>query len=128
MSRDQREELLNQATRRILVADNYDPHFATLEQRVLVEDRLFLARFDALCRYVGINPATFLPVNLPRWRNNVRGVEYSEICRGEYLTVEPARPGVTLIAYRDSLGQVYMRMASEMEDGRYERLAPPPRL
>jgi hypothetical protein len=60
MSKDPREAALNEVTRRILVRDNYDPHFCTIEQWVVVEDRLFLARFDMLCKMIGVDPATFL--------------------------------------------------------------------
>lgn len=70
MSRDPREAPMNDAARRVMVVSNYDPHYATLEDRCLMETRLWLARFDVMCKLVGVNPATFLhmlanpPVNV----------------------------------------------------------------
>jgi len=115
-----REQQLNEITRRLLIQNNYDPHFSTLEDRNQVENRLFLARWDAMCQLAGRDPTTLLPLRLPQRRNTARGTVYTEIARGEYLTNEPARPGVQLVAYRDDQGSVWVRMVSEYEDGRYE--------
>ena len=119
---EQRETALNDTARRIMVQENYDPHYAVFEQRILMETRLFLARWDALCKHLGVNPSTLLPVAQPRWRNGSRGIEYTEIARGEYLTTAPARCGEILVVFRDSQGHTWVRVASEMEDGRYQRL------
>lgn len=37
---------LNDAVRTLLIQENYDAHFATMENRVLVENRLFVARME----------------------------------------------------------------------------------
>ena len=114
----EREHVLNDATRRVLVRENYDSHFATLEERVLVENRLFLARWDALLNHLKLDSATLLPLVQTRWRN--RGIEYTEIASGEYLSAEPALNGMILTMYRDSYGNTFVRPAREMNDGRYE--------
>ena len=115
-----REQRLNEIVRRILVRENYDAHYATIEERVLVENRLFLARWDAMCEAARRDPATLLPLGLPQRRNTARGIVYTEIGRGEYLTGEPARAGTQLVVYRDDLGGTWVRTVSEYEDGRYE--------
>lgn len=45
---DPREEPLNDVARRIMVASNYDPHFSGIEERLIMETKLFLARYDAV--------------------------------------------------------------------------------
>jgi hypothetical protein len=114
------ETLLNDASRTVLIRENYDFHFAPLEQRVLVETRLFLARWEAICRHAGLNPQSLLPLAQPRRRNAARGITYTEIARGEFLGAEPARPGASLIAYRDDRGGTWVRTVAEYDNGRYE--------
>lgn len=43
---DELTSQLNDVIRQILVRENYDFHFATLEQRVIVENRMFIARME----------------------------------------------------------------------------------
>ena len=119
----EREHVLNDATRRVLVRENYDSHFATLEERVLVENRLFLARWDALLNHLKLDAATLLPLASTRWRNTVRGVDYTEIGTGEYISAESALNGTLLTMYRDSQGNTFVRPAREMNDGRYKALS-----
>lgn len=116
----ERERRLNDATRRLLIRDNYDAHFATLEQRVMVEDRLFLARWDALLDYLHIDPTTLLPQCQPQRRNVTRGIIYTRVAHAEYLSTEPARTGSQLIVFRDDHGASWARLAHEWDDGRYE--------
>ena len=92
------ERALNDAARRILVQTNYDSHFATLEDRVQVESKLFLARWNALLAYA--NPGG-----------------YAELGRGMYLSNEPAQQGVLLAMYRDSVGNNWIRRVSEVDAG-----------
>lgn len=125
----ERERVLNDATRRVLVRENYDSHFATLEERILIEDRLFLARWDALLNHLKLDNATLLPLAQTRWRNTSRGIEYTEIAHGEYISPEPALNGMVLVMYRDSYGNTFVRPSREISDGRYEAVvgqtAPP---
>lgn len=58
MSRDPRENRLNDAARIVMVQSNYDPHFSGLEERTLMETRLFLARYDALASHYSETPPT----------------------------------------------------------------------
>lgn len=48
---DPREQALIDATRRIMENSNYDPHFAHVGEREIMETKLFLARMDALQMY-----------------------------------------------------------------------------
>lgn len=50
MSLDEREEPLNEVARKIMVQSNYDPHFSGLEDRLIMETKLFLARYDAVTK------------------------------------------------------------------------------
>lgn len=50
-STDLREQALMDATRRIMEGSNYDPHFAHVGEREIMETKLFLARMDALTAY-----------------------------------------------------------------------------
>lgn len=45
---DPREQPLNDVARKIMVTSNYDPHFSAIEERIIMETKLFLARLDAL--------------------------------------------------------------------------------
>jgi hypothetical protein len=45
---DSREQPLNDVARTIVVQSNYDPHFSGIEDRIIMETKLFLARLDAL--------------------------------------------------------------------------------
>jgi hypothetical protein len=118
---DEREACLNDTVRELLIRENYDAHFASIEERVVVENRLFLARWAVICQHAGIDPRTVLPLTQPRWRNRARGVVYTELARGEFLSTEPARLGQQLVVFRDPSG-TWVRIASEFDDGRYERV------
>ncbi len=87
------ERALNDAARRILVQTNYDSHFATLEDRVQVESKLFLARWNALLAYTKPGEC------------------------GIYLSDKPAKTGDLLTMYRDSRGNSWVRHASEVDGG-----------
>lgn len=50
-TRDPRVQPLIDATKRIMEGSNYDPHFAHVGEREIMETVLFLARFDALMGY-----------------------------------------------------------------------------
>lgn len=50
-STDLREQALMDATRRLMEGSNYDPHFAHVGEREIMETKLFLARMDALTTY-----------------------------------------------------------------------------
>jgi hypothetical protein len=49
---DPREQPLNDVARRIMVQSNYDPHFSAIEERIIMETKLFLARADALTAHM----------------------------------------------------------------------------
>ena len=85
------ERALNDAARRILVQTNYDSHFATLEDRVQVESKLFLARWNALQTYA--SPAAVATTTTSQ-----------HIGRGIYMSDKPATHGASLTMYRDSQG------------------------
>lgn len=114
----ERERALNDATRRILVRENYTS--PPLEERILIEDRLFLARWDALLSHLKLDAVTLLPLEQTRWRNTARGIDYVEIAHGEYASAEPALNGMVLVMYRDSYGNTFVRPAREISDGRYQ--------
>lgn len=57
---DPREALLNESVRKIMVQSNYDPHYSSIEERLIMETKLFLARWDGLCRMFGVEPATMI--------------------------------------------------------------------
>jgi hypothetical protein len=99
--RDPRELALNDVSRRILARDNYDVHFSTFEQRVIVEDRLFLARYDAVRR---------LKHNRV-WRRD--DATYAELGRAElagaaYAILQDVRTGqITIVAETEVDGGTY---------------------
>lgn len=45
---DPREQPLNDVARAIMVRANYDPHYSGIEERLTMETKLFLARYDAM--------------------------------------------------------------------------------
>lgn len=60
-------ELLNQmndTVRNILIRENYDSHFATLENRVLMENRIFVARMEIWERFHMIETVAPVPMIL----------------------------------------------------------------
>jgi hypothetical protein len=113
---DWRERYLNDASRRILVQSNYDPHFSTLEDRAQMETRLFLARWDALQVANGRKAS--------RWRSKSSQLVYSELCRGKLeLTYNRALiEGDRVVVYQSEDGKIYLRPEVEFDDGRYEAM------
>lgn len=63
---DPREKKLTDAAREIVVASGYDPHFASTEERLTMETKLFLARIDALVEYIPIYGTAALPGGVKR--------------------------------------------------------------
>lgn len=55
---------MNEAVRDILVRENYDSHFATIENRVLVENRIFVARMEIWQRFHDTGPVISIPMIL----------------------------------------------------------------
>lgn len=69
---DPREQPLNDVARDIMVQSNYDPHFSGIEERLIMETKLFLARLDAARQFdygliprPGIRPTPFVAEVLP---------------------------------------------------------------
>lgn len=55
---------MNDAVRDIFVRENYDSHFATIENRVLVENRVFLARMEIWQRFNETETVAAIPLIL----------------------------------------------------------------
>lgn len=55
MANDPREQPLSDVARKIMVQANYDPHFSGIEERIIMETKLWLARFDALLKFTTEN-------------------------------------------------------------------------
>jgi len=61
------------------------------------------------------------------WRHVKRGSTYREIGRAKLqaATIQP-REGNTLVVYHGDDGQLWARLSSEFEDGRFEEIQPTP--
>lgn len=92
---DPREKILNDAARRVITENRYDPHFASSPERLDIETKLFLARFDALMKHTADKK--------PRWRHRVTDEVVTEIGRGTFLedVGDNIKLYTRLIAYRD---------------------------
>lgn len=101
MPRDPRELALNDITRELARREDYDVHFAAFERRVVMEDRLFLARYDAVRR-----------LNHSRvWRRD--DTTYAELGRAELA-------GTAYAILQDvTTGQIAIVAEIEVDDGTY---------
>lgn len=87
---DPREEALNDAARKIMAQSNYDPHFSAIEERVIMETMLFLARFDALRAFTDL-PRNIADAFTPLEAFVMRDAPPEYRVRGGYSTEIPIR-------------------------------------
>lgn len=101
---DPREPPLNEAARRVTIENDYDPNFSSLEERVVKETKLFLARLDAL-------PTNIAPPNGGRlWQQRQTHDIVTELGRG--VMDMDAIKGTRIVVYRDDQSE-RVRFATE---------------
>jgi hypothetical protein len=84
---DPREKPLIDAARKVTLDTNYDPHFSSLEDRLMMETKLFLARMDALAKSeVGTPRPIDMILFCPKC-----GVQHIDGPEGEHGTNPPHR-------------------------------------
>lgn len=91
---DPREQPLNDVTRKIMVQSNYDPHFSAIEERIIMETKLFLARYDALCTHFGWRTAEIMPRqgddkrSVPRTPDPIPMILFCPSCGVQHIDAE----------------------------------------
>lgn len=100
---DPREQPLNEAARRVTIENDYDPNFSSLEERVVKETKLFLARLDALPNNTPI-------ANGKQWQQRQTHDIVTELGRG--VMDMDAIKGTRIVVYRDDQSE-RVRFATE---------------
>lgn len=96
---DQRERPLNDAARSIMVQSNYDPHYSTIEERVIMETKLFLTRWDALMSVwraagMALKPDDPIPIipnpgrSVPRVPDPIPMILFCPFCGTQHIDAE----------------------------------------